>query len=120
LVHYAIIGGNATPPCETVPTSELPYIESRYMIVAGIFTVGWVMVSVFFPFCLTSLLRWIRDSLGTSLLSVFLVLAVVTSILAVVDISGHYCLFVVFLAYVAHIDLVRFAHGYRALDAHDS
>jgi hypothetical protein len=85
LVHYAITGGNAILSCGTVSTIQLPYVELGPMIVVGILTVCGVIVSVFFPFCLTRILRSIRDELGSNLLSIFLALAVVTTILAVAD-----------------------------------
>jgi hypothetical protein len=84
LLHYAVTGGNVTPPCELVPVRELAYIELGYMIVAGISTMGWVMVSVFSPFWLTGLPRRIQDKRGT-LFQIFVFLAIVTTILALAD-----------------------------------
>jgi len=80
VVHYAIIGSNVTVPCEPVFTSELPSI-----IVAGILTVGLVMLFVFFPLQLTEAARRVRSKRSPWLLRCFLVLAVGTTILAVIN-----------------------------------
>jgi len=84
VVHYAIIGHNVIFSCVPVCPRELPSVELPYIVVAGIFTSVWVILSVFRSLHLTRLFRWIRDKLGTLLKPVFVALAVGTAILGLI------------------------------------